>query len=541
MVSHLPNHMANIVSREHISAPNPIHIHKQRRAPRSQTQKPSPAERVDSSVRDKLSQRCLEQPSTNPTYVKKRSFTEYSSPAMEVETPEKKQRKLKDGDLLKICDLLIDRNAVSHFRNRMPYGTNITPARTLDDKTDHQCPSAYLKPPKNLSEMVQFARLEDGIMDHAYRRIQILYYVFVAYFNEGCKVEWDSTMHQHGFSQCPKCSGAHSNILPNLKDDWFGMMIFEIHKKGLTLDMENKLRSLGIKEKGLELLKKEGITLDNAIAIFDGIDMNGRKRLIAPPCHFYHVMNMTVELPDCVNQIDNLIERTMRTRGIELLNQVSKGEIHPYQALNIFVEELKAFLIKCEAATLSKLTCMRNIYENEIKLLGLEQTLRLGLRVLPESWMGQFQIVAKTLDYLKKEWLEMKDYSPIYKLPLRLPHHANLLNYALNHHRDKVKTYNWIKEEILKIPLWAPEPISDIEQMLKDSTRVIQLQLKATAMPDLELLSGKLDSGKLTQLQEKDLKKQKLEIIDRRIEDKMKLDDEDLQQQNQEWIQCVLL
>jgi hypothetical protein len=213
---------------------------------------------------------------------------------------------------------------------------------------DHHHDRGLLPKESDLQNDTDWSR----VRDHAFRRMQILYHQFVVYHNEECEVRKGRTKVQHGHSSCPQCSAGHSAILPRLKDNYFKILENKISTGGLTEDIKDRLEAFAVDEDKLITLAdriKEGVKSHPHLSNL-GIDIS--TGLICKGTHFWDVCNSTVEMPKVVNEFDQLIERRMRPEAIELINKVSKGNLTPYEALELFGSSIRTFLNASKDVTL---------------------------------------------------------------------------------------------------------------------------------------------------------------------------------------------
>lgn len=405
-------------------------------------------------------------------------------------------------------------------RRRVSYTSNVTPSRSVQEGHAH-CKPANKTPIKNEVELRGPCQsvFADVIKDHAYRRIQILYYIFVAYYNEGCSVVADRTSHQHGSSACLFCCGAHSNLLPNLKDDFFSRMFSAIFDQGFTPEMEVKLQCFGVPQHKIEALRGDLVEVAAIRSVIEDISELGRTRLISPETYFYQVMNSTVELPVSVNVCDGLIENEMRPRVLTLLNEVSAGTLSPYEALQQVVAAMQLHINRCERAAAQKIDVLRQIHEIYQAIHQLENSLPTDGEWV--RWLTKYQGWINRLYVQKQRWNALKSHTGLRRLNLTLSCRVELFN--LIHEKDFYKldriTAAQIGVELTghlqKLHKWTPRLEANAISELEESIAIFQLQHGGTELPLYEHLSGQYIAGRLEPLDEAGLYRQKIELISR--------------------------
>lgn len=215
-----------------------------------------------------------------------------------------------------------------HKRRKYSYDANMT----FSWKADHEM---ILRRSDHSVEVYPFA---ERIQEHAFQRMQIFYIQALAFYNTGATVRIVRTSLQHGTSGVPGMSSAHSCLLPGVEDD---MQI-------ITGKIED---SQGTKEK-----------------------------------HLRHIMNVTVEMPHQVNEYDVLIEDKFRSVALTLLNRCSKKGLHPYEALELLVEEMQEFFQEGFKATVNNIIKLEKIISSfdaliaELKQEDLSQVCRRVLK-----------------------------------------------------------------------------------------------------------------------------------------------------------------
>lgn len=148
------------------------------------------------------------------------------------------------------------------------------------------------------------------IVEHAQRRIDLFFYMLIAYYNTKLSLKVDDTVVQHGKGTevMPAC---HSAILPSVSDGEFAS------------------------------------ASHNHLTRFNpGIVKN--KSCILKGTHFENSLNSTILLHQSVNYFDtHMIEGKrsqdkMRNKSIDVLNKVSAGELDPISGMLQFLTHLRS-------------------------------------------------------------------------------------------------------------------------------------------------------------------------------------------------------
>lgn len=188
-------------------------------------------------------------------------------------------------------------------RRKYSYDSNMTFSWKAD-------PDKIERRPDNSINVLPFASM---IQQHAYQRLQIFYTQALAYHRTGAHVHIVRTSLQHGSSAVMGMSAAHSCLLPGLEDT------LQIAAESVAISDERRQK------------------------------------------HLRHIMNVTVEMPHIVNEYDVLIEAKMRPFALSLLNQCSKKGLHPYEALELLVDEMTDFLEEGHSATIEKILFLEKV------------------------------------------------------------------------------------------------------------------------------------------------------------------------------------
>lgn len=149
---------------------------------------------------------------------------------------------------------------------------------------------------------------KDHVTEHAARRVDIFFYVLVAYYQSNLVPIQGDTKLQHGSGRRIKkkiglTHACHSSFFPTLIDETIHNVI--------------------IKGKSLSFNKKNSTIKQS---LLDGT-------------HFYDNMNSTMELPLFVNNLDYQLEGKIeipsvcRQNALNIIRMVSSGDINPIQGL----------------------------------------------------------------------------------------------------------------------------------------------------------------------------------------------------------------
>ena len=385
--------------------------------------------------------------------------------------------------------------------------------------------------------------LQDRIIDHAYRRIQLFYFIAVAYYKENLSVSRDSTSYQHGMGSYYGMQAAHSSLLTSIKDNFLEELTKKIERFGVSNQVTAQLKALNISQKNLHQLtklfppgkkghKKKLTNLQNYLPK----EVNTTS-LIGKDCYFYQALNSTVVLPKSVNMLDMVIEKHMRTRGIELINEVSQGLISPYEASHTLVQEIQDVLDTSYKQTNQKIHLLDQLYSAEQQLLQISQSIRtMDCQDETESLkaLETFLVAARKNKSLRKDIQSLKDSISIeYHLNKRQKKMLNCVasvqpylnpdfkskkttqhQYFVNNPSVVKQLLQEIKKDITSNK-WYPYPMGWIRTELTGSLTAISLQKSSTSLPDQKLLSGVYENGVLRSMNKKELEEQKLEIIKR--------------------------
>ncbi len=166
---------------------------------------------------------------------------------------------------------------------------------------------------------------ENRIVEHAQRRIDLFFYLLIAYYKTGLKVDIAETITQHGMgTKKDNTNGCHSALLTSLLDA-------ECAKPSHLYDTRQKPDAM---------ICRSGL-LDNT--------------------HFYNSLNSTVELHKAVNYFEThhlegkKTDNKMRKKSLIFLNEVSQGAITPITGMLKFLVSLKEHFDERESLYLSNM------------------------------------------------------------------------------------------------------------------------------------------------------------------------------------------
>ncbi len=159
-------------------------------------------------------------------------------------------------------------------------------------------------------------KARDLLVEHAARRVDLAFYLLVAYYKTRIILDIDETTSQHGMGskKTIETNACHSALISTVKE------LFRLKP---------------------EAKYAESLLRDKAKAV--------TKPCLPTTAHFKNILSMTTELPRGVNYYDIKLEGKLSESGrsevrkvlLTLLNEVSCGERTPFQALKIFFIALK--------------------------------------------------------------------------------------------------------------------------------------------------------------------------------------------------------
>lgn len=396
-------------------------------------------------------------------------------------------------------------------RTRIPYEANVSIARACE--TPHnalECTGAAA-----ITQDAIDSSEECRVKDHAQRRLQLFYYLLVAYYNEGCEVKLDKTVLQHGFSSCPHFNAAHSSILPDVSDDLFERLADNLIENGVDREIKQFLLCLGANKKSISEADLKNFSKTDWRQLFRSLGIKGDLKLISSGCHFYHNQNATVEVPVLVNRYDALIETAMRSIALEIVNRVSRGGLTPYKGLEEFEIRLKEFFEESKKETSAKIRLLKDVKRYEATLWNLEHSLKKGMVSDETKWVERYMtalnLLQESIDSLAKKSF---CHSFSIKREMSSPNHLIFLT-RMKLYKDEIN-FQHLSKRVQKIPHWSPSSIEEDVRLLENALQIIDWQEAASVAFPYELLSGIPVDGERRPMSKKELYAQKLEIISRK-------------------------
>ncbi|VVC74963.1 hypothetical protein AQUSIP_02370 [Aquicella siphonis] len=180
-------------------------------------------------------------------------------------------------------------------RQKFSYLENHTAALSLDTSMEE------LEVKKQAPELL-LLESKDRILYHAAARVDYFFYTLVAYYGTHYTPGMGHTFLQFGRG---RNSPLGTNITQACHSSFFGAFVDNSPK---------------------QVFEKPG----DPHSILTGT-------------HFLHSLNATVELPAFVNQLDDELENTCecRTKGLEIIREVSMGKLNPVEGLNKFFKMME--------------------------------------------------------------------------------------------------------------------------------------------------------------------------------------------------------
>jgi hypothetical protein len=388
-------------------------------------------------------------------------------------------------------------------------------------------------------DTVESTILQERIVDHAYTRIQLFYYLCLAYWDEGVNVTRSATCMQHGIGPYNGAQAAHSSILPATEDDFWASVEGRLKKEGWTDAMERQLLALGLNDAGCaglkaDVQKRRGKGRIQFAKYFDGIDGHS---LVSRDTAFFQAMNSTIVLPAFVNYYDCRIERVMRDRAVDLLNDCSYGRMTPYEATARFVDEIQDFFQLSLEETEEKLELLDQLYVQEQAMAAHEPKLR---HLAAEDDAGRY---AWFVDYvnLARDIVSTRDSINALKKSESVASALKKRHQRLDAAMNEVRPYLRCTESVLaghlkgmrgrqkKVldarlaalakeidkSIFYPYPLGWVRENVLASMDMIEAQAEGSSLPERALLSGVMEDGELRPMTKAELFDQKLQIIQR--------------------------
>lgn len=446
--------------------------------------------------------------------------------------------------------------------------TNITASRSLEalDSSQLYALTAITETNEDLLKLV---------CDLSYRRIQLFYYLLVAYHDEKCYPRKARPKMQHGKTSNSECfTVVYPSLYPRIKDTFFKGLADKIKRRTIDARTEKIMESLKVNltAAALDEASPAGVKL---------MEICGTaKSLLSKQSDFYQNLQQTIEVPSLVGEYNAVIENFTGELGDEILAACSEGKLSPSEGCAAFVKNLGNFFYSSIQETNEKSVAYQRcgelcdailkmeddvLHEKSIEpsnyvastfellyLMGsideYKRSLPIGIalgRALHErrnlfSWMIGF--LRKDIDYgvnIDKPTEFEKFYG---KVKGRLDSYqefdgelVNVLsrNMSIEEKKERLKNCNIIDycfadgkrysqfpklltDKLRHIPSLPKINFQEELDALEQSIIVIDWMQKASVMPSEEFLSGIVENEKLRPMTADELFYQKLEIITRK-------------------------
>lgn len=412
-------------------------------------------------------------------------------------------------------------------------------------------------------------RVQELLVDLSYRRIQLFYYLLIAYHDEKCTFHRSKPHIQYGKSNAASGSTAvYPSLYTIVKDDFFSGLVDKIRRNSLDERTNHMMQALGVTltnnpNPGSKLMDLEGWT----------------QSLLSKEAEFYHNLHQTVELPELIGKINRIIEDSVEELSGDILEECSEGSMNPYEATKLFVGKLFDFLDTCSKETKKKkevyARCMElyeDIREAETKVLQddhiesvtylqntfellelmheidqMEQSLQVGTK-LAMALHGRRDFFLRIISFLTKD-IEYgvkidkpKDFEAYFKgirgrlegmqegdcelvnLPPRPMtidekkeqlRSCDVIDFTFADHKRRKEFPNILGDQLRLIPALPDVNFADELRELEDSYKACQWMSTGCQMPPEEYLSGVMEDGKLRAMTSDEKFQQKLQIITR--------------------------
>lgn len=179
-------------------------------------------------------------------------------------------------------------------------------------------------------ELERVELVAENIREHTTRRIELLFLLMIAVYKKNLVITKGKTIYQHGKGyHHTNTAGCHDSLYPALDFTAPG-----------DNSMIGAVTSYWESAKSYLPSRFFSNTSDKPVSNSVGLLNN---------TYLQELLNMTTELPASVNKFDMHMETrgfeksSLVKVGIELLNQVSRGELNPIQGMNIFCRNLHLF------------------------------------------------------------------------------------------------------------------------------------------------------------------------------------------------------
>ncbi len=276
--------------------------------------------------------------------------------------------------------------------------------------------------------------LRGRLEDLASRRVQLFYYLALAYHKSGCTVKLGKSSFKLGLREKRGATGAYSCILPNIDDDYFKRLTEKIGKKGPSPLEEKRLLALGCAPKNIKaVLQKTG--RDKMMKnLFNGVETS---KLFTESCPFYTSMNTAVFLPPEIARFDEALERYLRPVIINLITLCSKHGLDPYEASQRFESTIKNFYNRSYKVFREKNRLLIDIDRLERELHCLELSYFCGDITDLKEFFCEYLRIAARYDTAQKRIRSLRFYSINIGLDCRMPEHHSLFKYTKTFYQDQ--------------------------------------------------------------------------------------------------------
>jgi hypothetical protein len=178
---------------------------------------------------------------------------------------------------------------------------------------------------------------EENIIEHARRRVELFFYILVAYFQTG-------NIPEHGHVSMQFGRGRNSHL---------------------------------------------GVNITQAChsSLFGSLKDEGKAKNLLEGTHLSHSLNSTVELPAFVNKFDDAIENEYHCReeGLQIIKKVSSGSIDPIQGLTEFFK-----LMERAFDNIRNLNVMKKHHDPYLCKQSPEEPIMLKYRIVQLVEQGTF-------------------------------------------------------------------------------------------------------------------------------------------------------
>ena len=208
-----------------------------------------------------------------------------------------------------------------------------------------------------------------NILEHANMRVDLFFYMLIAYYQKNLHPILGHTYLQHGRGRSSETrqllsEACHNSIIPALIDE----------------------------------------TILNATP-------QRPKACLLSGTHFINSLNSTTELPPFANDLDDVIEKLCREKSLVILQTVSRGSINPVEGLNLFLQLLKTSLDEIGQQARKE----KNLFLTELVELVVQGSITHRLNEEAATASDEYvQMILKLTSQEKKECLNKRQKNKIY-------------------------------------------------------------------------------------------------------------------------------